>query len=114
MSWAPTGVALATLAESSPWEILIGVRSVVLVRLGSAVHALDGACPHEGGSLGEGTVVGTRIICPLHEAAFDVTTGRVLADPFGAEPPRGGVEPARRFATRLVDGMVEVDVPDAA
>jgi nitrite reductase/ring-hydroxylating ferredoxin subunit len=44
-------------------------------------RAVSGSCPHEGGPLGEGVLVGSRIICPWHGFDFDVATGRCAASP---------------------------------
>jgi nitrite reductase/ring-hydroxylating ferredoxin subunit len=43
--------------------------------------AIDDTCPHAGAPLSEGTVQGGKIVCPWHEAAFDLKTGEVLAPP---------------------------------
>jgi nitrite reductase/ring-hydroxylating ferredoxin subunit len=42
---------------------------------------------------------------------FDARDGAVLEDPFGITPPSGGVDPLTRYPTRVVGGMVEVDLP---
>jgi nitrite reductase/ring-hydroxylating ferredoxin subunit len=38
-------------------------------------HALSGACAHEDGPLGEGVLLGDRVVCPWHGFDFDVNTG---------------------------------------
>ncbi|MFY9716365.1 MAG: Rieske 2Fe-2S domain-containing protein [Thermoplasmata archaeon] len=112
MTWQGTGVTDAGLPEGSPREVLLGSRSVLLVRVEGAVYAIDGVCPHLGGALGEGRLDGCRLTCPLHEATFDVTTGAVVTDPFGLVPPEGGVAPVESFAMRVRNGAFEVDVLD--
>jgi nitrite reductase/ring-hydroxylating ferredoxin subunit len=112
MSWHTTGIAPETLREGVPREILAGSRSVVLVRSGASVLAVEGACPHQGGLLSEGTVDGGRIACPVHGAAFDLATGEVRVDPFGVEPPEGGVERLATFRVRIERGGIEVELPD--
>ena len=113
MPWKSTGVAVATLPPGSLREVTVGGASVLLVRLAEAVHALDPYCPHAGGVLGEGelTLDGARLTCPVHAAVFDATSGAVLADPFGIQPPEGGVDPLTRYPVRVVGGVVEVDLP---
>ena len=44
-------------------------------------HAVTGSCPHEGGPLAEGVLLGDRIMCPWHGFDFDVTTGACRAAP---------------------------------
>lgn len=116
MTWVKTGIAVATVPELTPHEVVLGAQTLVVVRLGGTVHALDGICPHIGGLLAEGTVESGRIVCPMHGATFALDTGAVIADPFGVSPPEGAVEPLRRYPTRVEAGMVEVDLagPDGA
>jgi nitrite reductase (NADH) small subunit len=44
-------------------------------------HALGGICPHEGGPLGEGAVVGDMAVCPWHGYDFDLRSGVCGVDP---------------------------------
>lgn len=111
MSWRATGLAAATLPPGGMREVLLGSTSVLVVRAAGELRAVEGVCPHQGGLLVDGNLSGTRVTCPDHEAAFDVTDGRVLADPHGSEPPEGAVGPLSTYPVRIRDGMVEVDVP---
>jgi 3-phenylpropionate/trans-cinnamate dioxygenase ferredoxin component len=43
-------------------------------------YALENVCPHEYALLTQGFLEGTTIECPLHEAMFDVPTGRCLKE----------------------------------
>ena len=54
---------------------LVGDRKIVLCRTASGVHALDNTCPHRGGPLGEGDLLGEEVVCPWHLWSFDVRTG---------------------------------------
>jgi nitrite reductase/ring-hydroxylating ferredoxin subunit len=110
MSWQRTGVKDVDLTEGQLRGITVGGTSIVLARLGGSVRALQGACPHLGGDLSEGTLELGKLTCPLHGATFDVATGAVRADPFGISPPEGGVEPVAVYAARVADGEVEVDL----
>lgn len=73
---------------------------VALMRSGATVHAVSNLCPHRGGQLGDGTVEGGRVICPLHSWDFDLATGISPYDPRDAIPVYG---------CRVRDGVVEVD-----
>jgi nitrite reductase/ring-hydroxylating ferredoxin subunit len=110
MSWRSTGIAEATVRPGRPRELLEDGRSVVLVRLGPTIHALEGICPHSGGLLADGEVEEDAIRCPEHGASFDVPSGTVRTDPGGVTPPMGGVEALRTFPVRVHDGMVEIDL----
>jgi len=111
MTWHTTGVAEPTLAPGSLREVMVGSTSLLLVRLSSGVRAVDALCPHLGGLLADGRLSGGRLSCPEHGAVFEVTDGSVVVDPFGIEPPEGGVDPIAAYPTRIVAGMIEVDLP---
>ncbi len=60
-------------------------RKVAVFRLGGALHAMDGVCPHRGGPLGEATVEGGIATCPWHGWRFEVRTGKCLNLPDGGQ-----------------------------
>ncbi len=84
----------------------LGEREIVVCHTKDGVFALDNTCTHAMARMSEGYLKGTRIVCPLHGAAFDVRTGQVLGGPASMPLPA--------FATRVVDGVVEVAVPTEA
>ena len=58
----------------------LGVN-VVLARVGGAVFAVSGKCPHMACPLFMGRLEGYTIVCPCHDWRFDVRTGRFLNAP---------------------------------
>ncbi len=52
-------------------------KKILLINLEGMYYALDNRCPHMGGSLYEGEIQGTQIICPRHGSVFDITNGRI-------------------------------------
>ena len=75
---------------------------VGLFRVGSEIHAIENACPHAGDPLSEGMLDGPIVVCRAHGWEFDVRTG------FRPEGADGF--PIPRFAVRVADGGVEVDL----
>src|SRR5271156_6062050 len=112
MAWYATGVAIGAFPTGSMREVHVGETAVLLVRIAEAVRAVEAICPHAGGILADGTLSGNRLTCPVHGATFDALTGRVFADPDGVEPPQGGVSPLPVYPPRVVDGLVEVGLPE--
>lgn len=77
-------------------------RSLVVCRTEHGVHALDDLCTHADARMSEGRLRGTRLVCPLHGAAFDCRSGSVLAGPAATA--------LRAHEARIADGHVEVRV----
>jgi nitrite reductase/ring-hydroxylating ferredoxin subunit len=50
-------------------------RSVAISHTTRGFFATDNTCPHRGGPLAEGDLIGDEIICPWHLWGFDVRTG---------------------------------------
>lgn len=59
-----------------PATRIVEGRKIAVCRTSSGIHALDNTCPHRGGPLGEGDLIGEELICPWHLWSFDVKTGR--------------------------------------
>jgi nitrite reductase [NAD(P)H] small subunit len=83
-----------------------GIRAVevagtplVVIRLGEAWVAMDRWCPHQGGDMAEGRVLGRALKCPLHGYMFSLDNGRGLNC-------RG--YNARLHETRVDEGMLQV------
>jgi len=58
-----------------------GVGAVSVFSHEGALWAIDDACTHEDGPLGEGAVRGSCVVCPYHDWEYDFTTGACLTDP---------------------------------
>lgn len=54
---------------------------VVVFHLDGEFHAIEDACTHDGGPLGDGAIDGFQIICPRHGARFDIRTGQAMTMP---------------------------------
>ena len=96
-------LALADVARGRMRSCRVGERELVVCHTRDGVFAVDNVCTHAFARMSEGYLKGTRIICPLHGATFDVRTGRVLGGPASMALPA--------FPTRVVDGVVEVALP---
>jgi nitrite reductase (NADH) small subunit len=56
-------------------ECVVDGQIVALFNVDGTYYACDGVCPHQGGPLAKGCLVGTVVTCPWHGWQFDVTTG---------------------------------------
>lgn len=70
---------------------------------GGEVRATEPWCPHRGGPLADGLLGDGRIVCPLHNRSYCLTTGEGdLAD-----------EPIATFPARVEnDGTIVVTLPE--
>lgn len=77
-------VAVAKVTEVPPGSAKIVVvlgHPIALFNIGGAFHAVSNVCLHRGGPIGEGTLDGFVVTCPLHGWEYDVRTGKNLANP---------------------------------
>lgn len=56
-------------------------RRIALYHTAAGFYATDNTCPHRGGPLAEGDLMGNEITCPWHLWGFDVTTGLCAGNP---------------------------------
>ena len=77
MRWVEAAT-LDDLPEGSSLEFSSWGKAYVLFRLEGRITCMDGLCPHQGGRLAAGTIVGGRVVCPRRGClrwSFDVRTG---------------------------------------
>lgn len=73
--------AVDDIPEGTGRVVEAGGRTLALFNVGGIFHALDNACPHRGGPLGEGDLDGRLVVCPWHAWRWDVTTGANANNP---------------------------------
>jgi 3-phenylpropionate/trans-cinnamate dioxygenase ferredoxin subunit len=95
--------ALSELAEGEAFPARLGDRMIALYRLDGKVYAIDDVCTHEFAQLSQGFLEDGAIECPLHQARFDIRTGRCLAPP--------ATEDLRRYPVKIEGDAVYVAVP---
>ena len=64
------------LPEGQGLCVKAGGVSLVLIKSGGRVHALENNCPHLKMPLARGRIENGRIICPFHGSSFDIKTGK--------------------------------------
>jgi NADPH-dependent 2,4-dienoyl-CoA reductase/sulfur reductase-like enzyme/nitrite reductase/ring-hydroxylating ferredoxin subunit len=75
------GVPVADLADGQMLAGHCSGEAVVLIRRGAEFFAIEAACTHYGGPLGNGLLVGETVRCPWHHACFSIRTGEALRAP---------------------------------
>jgi 3-phenylpropionate/trans-cinnamate dioxygenase ferredoxin subunit len=82
--------------------VLIDGRSIALFRVDDTIYAIDDTCPHNGASLVGGKLEGCFVQCPAHGLRFNLATGSM----------RNGGLAVTTYPTRIVDGLLEILLPD--
>jgi cytochrome P450/nitrite reductase/ring-hydroxylating ferredoxin subunit len=54
-------------------------RPLLLSRMNGRFHAIEAICSHAGGRLEDGEAVNGCVVCPVHAAIFDLSTGKASA-----------------------------------
>lgn len=73
--WVDVGAA-QDLARTALHVVTVGGRRLALSCVDGRFGAVDGACNHAGGPLGEGRLDGNFIVCPWHYWKFHRLTGK--------------------------------------
>ena len=73
--------SISELPPGSVMEVMLGDDAYAICNRNGELHALWGTCPHAGGPIGQGTLDGDLVVCPLHEWSYDCATGENNFDP---------------------------------
>ena len=80
---------MSFIEVAKTWEIPTGKmkhievndKEMLVANVNGKFYATSDRCPHSSGRLSMGKLEGTTLVCPLHFARFDVSTGELLAGP---------------------------------
>jgi NADPH-dependent 2,4-dienoyl-CoA reductase/sulfur reductase-like enzyme/nitrite reductase/ring-hydroxylating ferredoxin subunit len=94
----------ADFLNGQMYEIPVGDdRQILVTRHDGKLYAIGAKCSHYGFPLAKGVKCDNEVVCPLHDAAFDVRTGRPVRGP--------GLDAIPTYAIRVHKGDVLVTVP---
>jgi len=94
-------MAASEVPEGRGKTRIVGGVEMAIFSSGGKVFALRAHCPHRGGPLGEGSVEGGSVFCPLHGWEFRLEDGGCVNRPD---------RPVRCHAVEVRDGKVFVSV----
>jgi len=83
-------------------SVEVGGRSILICHSNGMLHAVSNICSHADEKLECGRMGNGWIACPVHGARFDLATGKAK------NPP--AKQPIAVYATRIVDGWIEVEI----
>jgi nitrite reductase (NADH) small subunit len=73
--------AIGELPPGKIREYQVNGKAVAIANVSGKCFAINGVCLHQGGPLGDGELSGKMVICPWHAWEYDVTTGKLAANP---------------------------------
>jgi 3-phenylpropionate/trans-cinnamate dioxygenase ferredoxin subunit len=69
------------LKDDEPLAVDVNGEPVALYRVDGEIFATHNICTHQYALLSEGYLDGDCIECPIHQACFDIRTGKVVSGP---------------------------------
>ncbi len=95
-------IALTTeIAEGAGKAIAVDGKSVAIFNVQGKFYAIDNACAHRGGPIGDGMLDGQVATCPWHGWQWDVTTGKSLFNPAVA---------VKKFSLKVEGNQIFIDL----
>jgi nitrite reductase/ring-hydroxylating ferredoxin subunit len=101
-----TVASVADVPEGQMLAVDVAGEAVCLYNLGGTVYATQNVCTHAEASLAEGYIDGDCIECPLHQALFDIRTGKAKSAP--------ATEDLRVYPVRVEGDAIRVDAAKPA
>lgn len=105
-SWQPV-IDFDDVIEGGINKAEMDGRKLILLLAEGELFVYEDACPHEGHPLSLGELEGEVLTCTKHLWEFDVRTGKHVSR---IHRPKCDL---RSFRARVVDGMVQVELPEA-
>ncbi len=107
MSQTETVVAqFDELQNGEKRQVTVGETDILLIRRDDRVYVLGAYCTHNRAPLAQGVLHGDHIVCPWHNAYFNIETGDQ------EEPP--GLDSLPCYPVRVENNQVIVTIPDSA
>lgn len=91
------------VAVDEPKQVQVGENLIAIFQLGEEYFATHDVCTHEFACLTDGWTEGETVECPIHQAKFDIRTGKVL------DPP--ATEDLRTYRVKVEGGDIYVEAP---
>ncbi len=72
--------AVSDIADGAMKVFTVGGKEILVANVGGIFHAVQAKCPHMKANLVKGKIENGVLICPMHGARFDLTTGKLMKD----------------------------------
>lgn len=99
MSWQNI-CDVSQVKEEVPFSAKIDGHEIGIYLVDGEYYALEDVCPHAYALLTQGFIEDGKVECPLHEAIFDIKSGKCLREPGGRD--------LLKFPLRVVDNRIQI------
>lgn len=88
----------------------VNQKQILIANVGGKYYAIDSICSHRFGYLPKGKLENNIIICPVHGAQYDLTTGKLSKDVPGIMKmaTQGGATDLNSYEVEIKDGAIFV------
>lgn len=111
MNWK-TVCSKSQVHAEYPFAAKLAGKEIGIFLVDGDYYAIEDVCPHAYALLSQGFVKDGKVECPLHEAVFDIRSGRCLREPGGRDlstyPLRVQGDDIQVDASRIEAGLEEV------
>jgi 3-phenylpropionate/trans-cinnamate dioxygenase ferredoxin subunit len=80
LNWV-VAAKVADVTADAPQRFVVDQTVIGIYRVGDAFFAINDICTHQFAYLSEGYIEDGVVECPLHQATFDLRTGKALCGP---------------------------------
>ncbi|MEG7501865.1 nitrite reductase small subunit NirD [Providencia stuartii] len=99
MSWVAI-CDVSQVQEEFPYSARVNDTEIGVFLVDDQYYAMEDVCPHAYALLSQGVVEDGKVECPLHEAVFDIKTGKCLREPGGRD--------LKTYQTRINNNQIEI------
>lgn len=99
MSWIAV-CDVSQVQEEFPFSAKVNNNEIGIFLVEDQYYALEDVCPHAYALLSQGFVEDGKVECPLHEAIFDIKTGKCLREPGGRD--------LKTYPIRIHENQIEI------
>lgn len=101
LKWVPVA-NVDEVTVDAPRRITIDSLVIGVYRVGDEFFAISDICTHQFAYLSEGFIEDCIVECPLHQATFDLRSGKALSGP--------AKQDLKTFPTKVTGGQVLVAI----
>jgi NAD(P)H-dependent nitrite reductase small subunit len=93
--------SIGDVAEDEPAAVEVEGKKFGIYQIDDEYYAIDDICPHAYALLSQGFVDEGEVECPLHNAVFNIKTGKCIKEPGGD---------INTYEVKVIDGQINIKI----